>query len=112
MESNMERLFFETKKYVDLKLDQFKLQMVSGLSQAISNAIVVVIVLFLFMMLLAIASYALINWLNGLLGGQFGSLIVGGVVLVAIIVVLSLRKKLFRDSFVKLFAEAFWYDED
>lgn len=112
MENNFERLFTETKRYVDLKLDQFKLQLASGLSAAISSALVLIIVLFLALMLLAILSYALMGWLNAILGGQAGTMIVAGLVLLAIVVIVLMRKRLFRDTFVKLLVDAFWNYED
>ena len=56
-------------------------------------------------------SIALLQWINGLVGAPWGTLLVAAFFIVVLIILCLCRPQLFRDMFVKLFISAF-YDED
>ena len=56
--------------------------------------------------------FALLQWLNALVGSPWGTLIVAGVFLIGLGVLLLFRHKLFKDLFVKLFIDIFYDPEE
>ena len=97
-ENSLGILAKETQDYINLAIDEVKLKTTRGLSTALS-------------LVLGLLSFALLQWLNGLVGSPWGTLIVAGVFLLALLVLFLNRQKLFRDLFVKLFIDVF-YDTD
>ena len=61
---------------------------------------------------LGLLSIALLQWVNGLLGAPWGTLLVAAFFVLVLIVLCMCRKQLFRNMFVKLFIDAFYDDED
>ena len=110
--SSFESLLKEGKKYIDLRVEQLKLQIADSLSVVFANALSLLLVIALVVMLSGILAYALIQWLNMLLGCPWGTLAVAGLYVVLLICVLACRKRLFRNLFARLFAETFWNNED
>lgn len=103
----------ELKEYVDLKADELKLRGTKGLSLASSRICAILLLVGLLVIVLALVAVVLIAWLGELTGSiAVASSIVLGVFVLALVVLFLLRKKLFRNSFVKLFINVFYGDEE
>lgn len=100
-----------TKTYVNLRIDEVKLKAVKGLSTAFSRLFSYLLVLAVFIIVLGLLAIALLQWLNGVLGAPFGTLAVAGFFIIVLAVLVALREKLFRNSFVKPFIDTFFGDE-
>lgn len=99
----------ELRRYMELRIDEIKLKAVDGLSVGVGS----VLALMTIMAVGAIASAAFAFGFVVLLGELIGSwaaaaFIVGGLFLVLLAVLIFLRKRLFRDLFVKLFISIFY----
>lgn len=99
----------EFRKYLELRMDEIRLKAVDGLSVGVSS----VLALMTIMAVGAIASAAFAFGFVVLLGDLIGSwadaaFIVGGFFIILLAVLLVLRRKLFRDLFVKLFISIFY----
>ena len=101
----------ETRDYVNLAIDEVKLKTTRGLSTALGQILSWLIIISVLSLVLGLLSFALLQWLNGLVGSPWGTLIVAGVFLLVLLVLFLNRQKLFRDLFVKLFIDVF-YDTD
>ena len=101
----------ETREYVDLRIDEAKLKLTRGLSTALGQTLSYLLIIAVLVIVLGLLALALLQWLNGLLGSPWGTLIVSGVFLIGLGVLVLNRHKLFKDLFVKLFIDLF-YDEE
>ncbi|MDD7454720.1 MAG: hypothetical protein PUK70_00475 [Bacteroidales bacterium] len=105
----IEDLGQRAKDYADLQITDVKLRTVKGLSIALGKLVYIqVLILILAVLLIALAIGGLF-----LLGDLVGSttvaaFIIVGIFLIAFIVLLLLRKRLFRDTFVPLFVKLFF----
>lgn len=109
--NEIERLAQEAKRYADLKTDELKLRAVRGLSTALSRLLSFLLIFVVLSLVLGLLAFALLQWLNVLLGVPWGTLLVLMVFVVALAVLIAQRRKLFSSAFVKLFMDAF-YDKD
>ena len=102
----------DIKDYVDLRIDELKLRATKGLSLALGRITATLLLVGVLVIVLGLLCVALIEWLGQLTGSlAVASSIVFGVFLVALVVLFLMRKRLFRDTFVKLFIQVF-YDDD
>lgn len=105
----IEDLAGRAKDYVDLQITDVKLRSVKGLSTAMGKLVfiqVLILLLSVFLIALSVGGILLIGKLVGsTIGGAF---IVAGVFLIAIVILLLLRKKVFRNTFVSMFAKLFF----
>lgn len=108
----IETLASDVKKYVDLRLDEMRLRAVRGLSQALGQVCAMLIIAGVVVIILLLLSYALLQWLNVLLGAPWGTFIACGVFILLLVFLVAFKGKMFRDSFVKLFASAFFDADD
>lgn len=104
-----ENMKSEVRRYLELRIDEAKLKAVDGLSVGVSSLLALMTILAVG----AIASVAFAFGFIVLLGELIGSwaaaaFIVGGLFLVALAVLICLRKRLYRDLFVKLFISIFY----
>lgn len=90
----------EIKNYADLRVKEARLKMTKGVSRAIANTLSTILLICLLGIVLGLLAVVLLQWLNGILGEPWGSLIVFGVFLVALLVFFGFRKRLFRGIFV------------
>ena len=107
-----EQLARDAKRYADLRVDEFKLKAVRGLSTALGRPLSFLLIFVVLSIVLGLLAFALLQWLNALVGAPWGTLIVLAVFLVALVVLVACRKRLFRDMFVKLFIDVFYDSED
>ena len=85
--------------------------MTRSLSTALGQTLAYLLIFAVLAIVLGLLSFALLQWLNSLVGAPWGTLIVSAVFLIVLIVLWMNRQKLFRDLFVKLFIDVF-YDTD
>lgn len=107
----VEKLFISLQEYLALRTDEAKLKSVEGLSVFFGRVIVMAIFFVLMAVFLLFAGFALSYLAGRLLNSDaLGFAVVGGVFLVAAVVVYMLRKKLFVDSMVSFFISVFFKD--
>ena len=110
-EKSLEKLAKEAREYADLRIDEAKLKATRGLSTALGQTLAYLLIIVVIAIVLGLLSFALLQWLNSLVGAPWGTLIVAGVFLIVLVALWVSRGKLFRDIFVKLFIDVF-YDTD
>lgn len=102
----------EIKDYVDLRIDELKLRATKGFSLTMSRIAAALLLVGLMIIVLGLLSVMLIHWIGELTGSlAVASSIVCGLFLIALVALFSCRKRLFRDTFVKLFVEVFFEDD-
>lgn len=102
----------EIREYMDLRLDDIKLKAVDGLSVGVSRVLSLMVVLMLGAIVLAAFAFGTVLLLGDLIGSwAAAAFIIGGIFLVALVVVLLIWKKLFVNIFVKLFIDIFYEKE-
>lgn len=108
-----EQLVDQVTDYVNLRIDAFKLAMVENLSTLSGNMLGVVIFLLLALMALLLltvaATYALGLWIGSMVGAM---LIMAALYLIAGLVVLLNRQRLFTDQMVRMFSRMFFERND
>ena len=110
-EKSLEGLAKEARQYADLRFDELKLKTTRGLSTALGQTLAYLLIFAVLAIVLGLLSLALLQWLNSLVGAPWGTLIVAGAFLIALIALWVSRAKLFRDLFVKLFIDVFYDTE-
>jgi len=102
----------DLKDYVDLKADELKLRTTEGLSLAMGRLTAVLLLVGLLVIVLGLLAVVLIQWIGQWTGSvAVSSSIVCGFFVLVLAVLFFLRKKLFRDTFVRLFIKVFYGDE-
>ena len=92
-------------EYLSMRTDDFKTNIVAGLSVGFSRVLAILVITLLLLIVLGVFAFAFIV----LLGEEIGSMsvaafIVGGVYLIAVLVLVLLRKRLFVNMFNNLFS--------
>lgn len=101
-----------TEELLRIKTDELKLKTTRNLSIAFSRFFSLFVIMIMLMLVLLAFAFGGVLLLGDIIGSYAaGAFIVGGIFLVALIVLLCLRKKLFLNSFVRLFIKMF-YGED
>ncbi|MBO7248690.1 MAG: phage holin family protein [Bacteroidales bacterium] len=99
----LDELYGSLKEYMDLRINEGKLSLTESLAILFSRLIVFVLAVITGAIAFAFFAFALSQWIGTLLHSQaLGSLITGSIFLVAVIVLVIFRKRLFTDSMVKL----------
>ena len=102
----------DLKDYVDLKADELKLRTTKGLSTAMGRLAALLLSVGLLVIVLGLLAVVLIQWIGQWTGSvAVSSSIVCGFFVLVLAVLFFLRKKLFRDTFVRLFIKVFYGDE-
>ena len=107
-----DRLVNKTTDYVNAQIDNVKLRSVKGLSQG-TSAVAGLLVIFIIVGALVMAlSVAAVLWIGELLGNYaLAALIMSGVLLITLVVLILLRKKLFKSSFISMYTDIFFQKE-
>ncbi|MBO4570678.1 MAG: hypothetical protein J5699_01970 [Bacteroidales bacterium] len=104
-----ENLADDVKDYISMQEDKLKLQTTKAASMGIARLlamVLIILVAFVALMLLAFAGVLLLGEaMKSYAGAAF---IVAGVVIVALLVLILCKKKLFVNTFVKLFIDVFY----
>ncbi len=108
-----EDLSRQAQEYIDLRLDDVKLHLVKGLSVSVSKLVGMILILGVATNLVLVLSFGLILLVGELVGSYAWSAI-GVAVLLAIAVWILIRKResLFKDTFVPLFVNLLFNDDD
>ena len=108
----VDRLVHETTGYVNAQLDNVKLRSVKGLSlgtSAVASLLVIFIIVGAVVTTLSFAVVLLIGELTG--SYALAAFIMAGVLLVALVVLILLRKHLFKSSFIGMYTDIFFQKE-
>lgn len=91
-------------EYLSLKTDDFKKNIISGLSIGFSRTLAILVIVMILLIVLAVLAFAFIVLLGDAIGSLSGAaFIVGGVYLIVFAVLFFLRKRLFLKMFTGLF---------
>lgn len=91
-------------EYLGMRTDDFKKSIISGLSVGFSRTLSVLVMVMLLMIVLAVFAVGFIMLLGDAIGSWSGAaFIVGGIYLMALMVVFLMRKRLFLGMFTNLF---------
>ena len=100
----VEKLVQDSKSYLDSQLEGFKLRIVKGLSEATRGLGELLVVLTVAGIFLLTLSFAFVMWIGEMLGSYaVGAFIVAGVLLLLAVILILLRGKLFKNTFVSLY---------
>lgn len=103
----------QAKDYVDLRLADIKLRLVKGLSTALGKIVYVQILMLVLSVLLIALAVGGVLLLGELIGSYTsGAFIMAGIFAVVILALYLLRDKLFKNTFVPMFAKLFFDDEE
>jgi hypothetical protein len=91
--------------YLSIRIDDFRKNIVTGLSVGFSRVLALLVIIFLLLIVLSVFAFGFIVLLGDEIGSMSGAaFIVGGVYLIAALVLILLRKRLFRNMFTNLFS--------
>lgn len=109
----LQDLASDAKAYVDLQVDDLKLKVTKGLSLSLSRVLAMLLIVFTFsVVLLALAAGCVLllgQWTGSYVAGAF---IMAGVFALLTLLLFALRKKLFVNGFVQLFAGILFEEEE
>ena len=112
MEARRDSMENLARRYMDMRLDELKLKTVDGLSVGVSRVLSLMVILMLGAIVLDSFGFGTVLLLGDLIGSwAAAAFIIGGVFLIALLVILFVWKKLFTDIFVKLFIDIFYGNE-
>lgn len=101
-----------TKEYLGLKGDEVKLRLTESLSVVMSQFLSIFVILTVVMIIMTISAFGLMMIFGDLVGNAAaGAFIVAGFFIIVLAVLICLRKKLFLNTFVKLFINMFYGDK-
>lgn len=108
----VEDLGQKTTEYIDLRVDELKLKTAKGLSLTLSKLLYMLLVLFVVSIIMISIAVGGVMWIGELVGSYAGgAAIVAAFFLLVLGVLVLLRKRLFRDTFVPLFIDLFFEDK-
>ena len=104
-----ERIVAEVTSYVNMRIDAFKLALVENLSMLSSNMLALMISGLLMFMALALFTFAIVYWLNLLVGSIIWAVVItGALYLIIAVIFFALRNKLLSDKMVRMFSNMFF----
>ena len=108
----VEDLGQKTTEYIDLRVDELKLKTAKGLSLTLSKLLYMLLVLFVVSIIMISIAVGGVMWIGEMVGSYAGgAAIVAAFFLLVLGVLVLLRKRLFRDTFVPLFIDLFFEDK-
>ena len=108
----VEDLGQKTTEYIDLRVDELKLKTAKGLSLTLSKLLYMLLVLFVVSIIMISIAVGGVMWIGEIVGSYAGgAAIVAAFFLLVLGVLVLLRKRLFRDTFVPLFIDLFFEDK-
>lgn len=109
----VEKLGESTIEYVNLKIEDIKLRTAKGLSISLNHLLSMILVLSTASVVLLALAFGLIILIGDALDNYaIGAFIIAGVFLIATVILFMLRKKLFINSFLKMFLNIFFDEEE
>ena len=108
----VEDLGQKTTEYIDLRVDELKLKTAKGLSLTLSKLLYMLLVLFVVSIIMISIAVGGVLWIGEMVGSYAGgAAIVAAFFLLVLGVLVLLRKRLFRNTFVPLFIDLFFEDK-
>lgn len=108
----VDRLVHETTGYVNAQIDNVKLRSVKGLSQGTSAVASLLVIFIIVGAVVTTLSFAVVLWIGELMGSYaLAAFIMAGVLLIALVVLILLRKQLFKSSFINMYTDIFFQKE-
>ena len=108
----VDRLVHETTGYVNAQVDNVKLRSVKGLSQSTSAVVSLLVIFVIVGALVTTLSFAIVLWVGELTGSYaLAAFIMAGILLIALVVLILLRKQLFKSSFINMYTDIFFQKE-
>ena len=105
----VEDLGQKTTEYIDLRVDELKLKTAKGLSLTLSKLLYMLLVLFVVSIIMISIAVGGVMWIGEMVGSYAGgAAIVAAFFLLVLGVLVLLRKRLFRNTFVPLFIDLFF----
>lgn len=102
--SKLNSLSSVVKEYFRLRTDEFKKNVIASLAVGFSRVLSVLVILMLLMVVLAVFSVGFIIFLGDIIGSWSGAaFIIGGIYLIALVILYLMRKRLFLGMFINLF---------
>ena len=109
----VEDLGQKTTEYIDLRVDELKLKTAKGLSLTLSKLLYMLLVLFVVSIIMISIAIGGVMWIGEIVGSYAGgAAIVAAFFLLVLGVLVLLRKRLFRNTFVPLFIDLFFEDKN
>ena len=91
-------------EYLSMRTDEFKKNIVTSLSVGFSRVLAVLVIILLLLIVLGVFAFAFIVLIGEAIGSMSGAaFIVGGVYLIALVILVIFRKRLFLNMFANLF---------
>ena len=92
-------------EYLSMRTDDFKKNIVTSLSVGFSRVLAVLVIILLLLIVLGVFAFAFTVLISEAIGSMSGAaFIVGGVYLIALVILILLRKRLFLNMFTNLFS--------
>jgi hypothetical protein len=108
-----EDLSREAKEYIDLQLDNLKLRTAKGLSVTASKLVGYILIIGVASSLILALSFGLILLIGELIGSYaWSSIGVAALLGISLWILIRKRDSLFKDTFVPLFINLFFNDDD
>lgn len=108
----VEDLGQKTTEYIDLRVDELKLKTAKGLSLTLSKLLYMLLVLFVVSIIMISIAVGGVMWIGELVGSYAGgAAIVAAFFLIVLGILVLLRKRLFRNTFVPLFIDLFFEEK-
>ena len=108
----VEDLGQKTTEYIDLRVDELKLKTAKGLSLTLSKFLYMLLVLFVVSIIMISIAVGGVMWIGELVGSYAGgAAIVAAFFLIVLGILVLLRKRLFRNTFVPLFIDLFFEEK-
>lgn len=109
----VDKLVHKTTGYVNAQIDNVKLRSVKGLSQGTSAVASLLLIFIIVGALVTTLSFAVVLWLGELMGSYaLAAFIMSGVLVIALVVLILLRKKLFKSNFISMYTDVFFQKEE
>lgn len=108
----VEDLGQKTTEYIDLRVDELKLKTAKGLSLTLSKLLYMLLVLFVVSIIMISIAVGGVMWIGEMVGSYAGgAAIVAAFFLIVLGILVLLRKRLFRNTFVPLFIDLFFEEK-
>ena len=105
---NLEALFKEARKYINLQGEYLKLNLVEKLTILLSTLIVILLIIILCMMALFYFSFMLVYAIAPLVGSLIGGYaVIGGILLLLALIIYHMRSELIFQPMVNFLARLF-----
>lgn len=108
----VDKLVHKTTGYVNAQIDNVKLRSVKGLSQGTSAVAGLLLIFIIVGALVLTLSFGVVLWLGELIGSYAqAAFIMSGVLVIALVVLILLRKQLFKSNFISMYTDIFFQKE-